>query len=549
MLDALSTAAEHVRELASYAAMGVRLGLDLPPFLRRPLSVDAARRQILEGLALREERFLDLVDRTVWRYPRSPYRRLLAHAGCEPGDLRTLVRDEGLDGALGRLADLGVYVTFDEFKGRKEAVRGSAKFWFSDRDFDNPQYRVSHYIDYTGGSSGRPIPVRRTLDALEDVSAMVAVVFEAHGINRPRHFFWRGGSPSLAIIHLKVGATIERWIYPVRPWPLLSRVGLLYVRGLMRWAGCEMPWPQYGDLQQPEPVARWLASHLSADRSIVVSGTISSAVRVAAAAVASGRPLEGVTFYVYGEPLSARRRSAIEASGARVLLNYSSNEFPAIGIGCPAPSAPDDVHVMTHLYAVVEDERELFAGGPPVDTLMFTTLSPAAAKIAVNVEIGDSGRLEQRDCGCPLAALGLTTHLSEIRSFEKLSTEGTTFVRSSLIQILEETLPARFGGKPVDYQLVEEEIEDGTTRLVLRIDPGVGPVDEDAARATLLAELRRGDIYTAFHAGLIERADAIVVQRRVPLATAAGKVLPFQLQRRAVGATAPRQRRRGQSSS
>lgn len=541
---AVSTAAERMREMASYAAMGIRLGWDLPTFLRRPLDVHAARARVLAERARREERFLDLVDRAVYRHPRSPYGRLLSHAGCEPGDLHTLVRQEGLDGALNRLADAGVCVTFDEFKGRKEAVRGSARFSFSDRDFDNPLCRVPHYVDYTGGSSGRPIPVRRTLDVLEDVAAMVAVAFEAHGISQPRHLFWRGGSPSLAIIHLKVGATVERWIYPVRPWPWLSRFGLLYVGGLVRLAGCTMPWPQYGDLQKPEPVAHWLASHQSADGAIVVSCTISSAVRVAAAAVSLGRRLDDVKFYVYGEPLSARRRSAIEASGARVVLNYSSNEFPAIGIGCPVPGAPDDVHVMAHLYAVVERERELFAGGPPVDTLMFTTLSPATGKIAINVEIGDSGRLEERDCGCGLAALGLTTHLSEIRSFEKLSTEGTTFIRSRLVQILEETLPARFGGKPVDYQLVEEEIDDGATRLVLRIDPAVGPLDEEAARATLLGELRRGDPYSAFHVGLIERADAIVVQRRVPLATAAGKVLPFQLQRRAAGATAIEQRRR-----
>jgi phenylacetate-coenzyme A ligase PaaK-like adenylate-forming protein len=519
------------RGVGAYAAMAGRLARDLPPFLRRPLSVDVARERVRAGLAQREARFLDLVDRVVYRQPRSPYRQLLAHAGCEPGDLRTMVRGEGLEGALGRLADAGVYVTFDEFKGRQPVIRGSARFSFSDRDFDSPSDPIPHYVDYTGGSSGRPTPVPRTLGAMEEVSVMVALIFEAHGISQPHHLFWRGGSPSLAIIHLKLGATIDRWIYPVQPLPLLSRLGLLYVGGLARLARRRMPWPRYGDLQRPELVAQWLVSHPPSDGSIVVSCTISSAVRVASAAASLGRSLDGVTFYVYGEPLSERRRGVIEASGAGVLPNYSSNEFPMIGAGCPAGSAPDDVHVMTHLYAVIERERELFVGGPSVDALLFTTLSPTATKIAINVEIGDAGRLEQRRCGCRLEALGLRTHLSEIRSFEKLSAEGTTFFRTSLMKILEETLPASFGGEPVDYQLVEVEGEDGSGQLVLRIDPNVGPLDEDAVRAMLLAELRRGDVYSAFHAELVERAGAISVRRLPPLATPAGKVLPFYLAR------------------
>ena len=38
-----------------------------------------------------------------------------------------------------------------------------------------------------------------------------------------------------------------------------------------------------------------------------------------------------------------------------------------------------------------------------------------------------AAQIEQRPCGCLLGALGLTTHLSEIRSFEKLTGAGMTF--------------------------------------------------------------------------------------------------------------------------
>ena len=40
-------------------------------------------------------------------------------AGCELGDLETLVAQEGLEGTLARLLESGVYLTFDEFKDRQ----------------------------------------------------------------------------------------------------------------------------------------------------------------------------------------------------------------------------------------------------------------------------------------------------------------------------------------------------------------------------------------------------------------------------------------------
>ena len=51
------------------AAMGARLARDLPRYLRTPLSLEDARAQVSRELATREERFLDLVDRAVYRGP------------------------------------------------------------------------------------------------------------------------------------------------------------------------------------------------------------------------------------------------------------------------------------------------------------------------------------------------------------------------------------------------------------------------------------------------------------------------------------------------
>ena len=70
---------------------------------------------------------------------------------------------------------------------------------------------------------------------------------------------------------------------------------------------------------------------------------------------------------------------------------------------------------------------------------------------------------------------GWTRHLRDVRSFEKLTSAGMTFLDVDVIRILDETLPARFGGVPGQYQLVEEERPDGRPRVRLLVHPGRRP--------------------------------------------------------------------------
>jgi hypothetical protein len=510
--------------------MAARLGRDLPPFLRTPLRLEEARARVRWRLANRDRSFLSLVDRAVYGHARSPYRRLLAHAGCERGDLEALVAREGLEGALAILAARGVYVSFDEFKGRRPAVRGSAHFAFSDRDFDNPLHGV-HLVVYTGGSGGRPTPVRRSLRFLAEGTQSFGLVAEAHGIRRSRIVFWFGASPFWGLVQLKLGNPVDAWFSPAERLPWLPAIGLRYVTLLARLADRRLPFPVYCDLQEPERLARWLTRGPAADRPVLVNTSASSAVRIAGAAARMSRTLDGVTFHCRMEPLTDARRRLIEESGARAMPEYGSNELAFLSFGCPTGVASDDLHLCSDLYAATERQRAVHDGGPTVGALLLTTLSDATPKIAINAELGDSARIEERDCGCLLGELGLRTHLSEIRSFEKLSSEGTTFIRSDVMRILEEQLPARFGGTAPDYQLVEEETADGATVLALHVHPDVGALDAEAVRAALLQELGRGDMLDRYQARLVERAESIVVRREPPLATAAGKVLPFHLAR------------------
>src|SRR5215211_6306166 len=101
--------------------VGARFLRSLPPFLRNPITAEQARAILARRLERRESDFLELIRRTVFSQADSPYRHLLALAGCEFGDIEALVRRDGVEGALRALLRSGVYLTIDEFKGRRAA--------------------------------------------------------------------------------------------------------------------------------------------------------------------------------------------------------------------------------------------------------------------------------------------------------------------------------------------------------------------------------------------------------------------------------------------
>jgi hypothetical protein len=500
----------------------------LPRFVRTPISPEQANQQVRHQFLTRGARFLSLVERAVYSYPASPYLALLRHVGCELGDFQLLVRSEGVEGALRILADRGVYLTFEELKGRTPTVRGSRQFTFPAANFDNPLVRP-HVVIYSGGSGGRPTRTRYSLEYFEERAVSIAAVLDAHGVRRPRQAFWWPVPVAWILAAAKLDHPATGWFYPVHPLPPVVRWAARYL-ALVGWlAGCPVPSPRRGDGDPPSYLLGWLAEQLTSDRPLVLWGVPSAGVRLASAASAAGLDLRGLTFMVGGEPMTERRRQQMEAAGAQVIAVYSSVELGGLSYSCATPSASDDVHLMTDRFALVQRPRAASVGGPIVDALLFTTLSPGAGKIAINTETGDYAYAEERACGCPLGALGLSTHLSGIRSFEKVTGEGTSFVRSNLERVLEDVLPARFGGTSVDYQLAEEETVDGMTRLVLRVRPSVGSLDEALLRTTLLDAMGRGGLVDRYHAGLLRQAGSITIRREAPVATRAGKVLPFQL--------------------
>jgi hypothetical protein len=115
--------------------------------------------------------------------------------------------------------------------------------------------------------------------------------------------------------------------------------------------------------------------------------------------------------------------------------------------------------------------------------------------------------------------------LHSIRGVDKLTAAGMTFLDVDLVRVLDELLPARFGGGPTHYQLVEDEEEDGQPILRLLIDPAVGGVDERAVRETVLDAIGAGSAAERLMALQWRAAGLPRVERHAPLAGRTGKIL------------------------
>jgi hypothetical protein len=226
----------------------------------------------------------------------------------------------------------------------------------------------------------------------------------------------------------------------------------------------------------------------------------------------------------------------IRAAGIDVLPRFGSMELGPIGYGCLRPVDVDDCHLLGDLHAVIQAPLPAWDHRPAVDSLLVTPLTAYTPFVMLNVSLGDQAIVETRVCGCPMDQPGWGRHLRQIRSFEKLTAGGMTFLDSDVVRVLEEALPAAFGGGPGDYQLVESTGKDGFAALDLVIHPRVGSLDDDAAIDCFLLALGRADPTQRVMAFEWRAAGRLRVVRDPPRATASGKILHLSSGSAGVGA-------------
>lgn len=515
--------------------MFARYAWRLNSYFRHTLTPEQCRRMVLHHLESRDESLLSIVEHGIYANPRSPYRKLLLHAGIEFADVVSLIRQLGVEGTLAQLYESGVYVTLDEFKGRQPIERSGLQLPVRPQDFDNPLL-AKHYEGRSSGSRGSGTRVIIDLDLLTQEAAYLHYFLTAFNLGERPIGSWREVPPvavgmKLLLRYAKLGKSVEKWFAQSKlswtPKGLKFAIFANYTIYAGRIFGKRLPMPEYVPLEEAYKVADWLATKKEEGTPAVLDTNASSGVRTCIAAKEKGLDISGTFFRLGGEPFTTAKAQVVTETGSRAVCHYSMTEIGNIGIACAAPADLDDVHVLTDKIASIQRPKILGSDGLSVEALVYTTILPSCPKLMLNVESDDYGILEERVCGCPIGELGFTTHLSRIRSYEKLTSGGVAFLGTELLRLVDEVLPARFGGHPTDYQLVEEE-ERGLPKVNLLVSPRVGDVTEKALLDTVFQTLELypgGDIM----ADQWRHGQTLRVIRGEPYSTASAKILPLHI--------------------
>ena len=505
-------------------------------FLKNRLTVSQANSIIKERLERRESLFLRIVEKAIYGNPRSPYLKLLDSCGYKLQGIKDLVLAKGIEATLEKLAQEGVYISFEEFKGRKKVVRKKVEFTCCESDFDNPYLSG----DFSVQSGGTKSPGTRTMidfDFLEQEAANRLIALDIYGVLNSPCVLWYPILPGNAGIQNifrqeKAGCPVVKWFSQIdhrsiKP-SIQNRLGTGFIVKAGNFFGSKIPKPEYVDLSRADLIAKYLARLLKEHGKCSIFTYVNSSIRICLAAKEAKLDLKGAHFFISGEPLTQTKFEEITSVKARAIPYFAFVEGGIAAYGCSDPRISDDMHVLSDRIALVTHKRSALNTNEIVDSLLFTSILPESPKILLNVETGDSGELAHRDCGCPFGQLGFSQHLSKVRSFEKLTSEGMTFMVGEFVRIAEELLPKRFGGSSTDYQ-IEENLNNGALSSVnISVSPRVGKIDENDLVNTVIEELGKGEDYRRMMASVWKQAGTIRVKRMEPVPTKRGKILSFR---------------------
>jgi hypothetical protein len=510
----------------------LKMAKGLAEVFRRPSHSDPLG-VIQEQLQHREERFLAQARRYIFSDPSHPYHAMFELAQCTQGDLESLVARRGLEGALLELKNAGIFLTHDEVKRKRPIVRAGREIPSDERSFLKKDLKGSWQSRSSGSRSAgthtpHSVAYRSYRDCYEGLMAtehgyagkefvmLMPILPAPYGLTRPSTMHRMGGRVNK---WFAVGGNLRGTAH----YRIITKLLVAESRLL----GVQTPWPEYLPPHDFNPAVNHLQKTSEGGRKAVVWGVTSPAVRVAAAARDRGIRLDGVSFFVSGEALTEAKRQVIQSTGAEVYPTYIISEIGTIGYACRPMQSGNCVHLFEDNVAVISVERPAPLTQATVHSLHFTTLLPSNPRMLINAEMDDHGFVERTTCDCTLARAGFRRQIRDIWSFSKLTGYGTTLVGSDVLAILEERLPARFGGSPTDYQLVEHDTG-LQTNLILRVSPRV--------RGTDLADVREfflGQIRAMYGGSLTVRdwvhGDAFQVVSAEPEENSIGKILPLHL--------------------
>ena len=135
------------------------------------------------------------------------------------------VRRFGVEATLKQLAREGVYFTSEEFKGKKEVIRGGQSFRVVPELFDRRGVSAG-YQTQSSGTTNDPIRSFVSLDLLAIRTPVTYVFFVAHGLFSHAHAMYDAILPGSAginnlLIYARMGVMAERWF--ARKVPIKSK--------------------------------------------------------------------------------------------------------------------------------------------------------------------------------------------------------------------------------------------------------------------------------------------------------------------------------------
>jgi hypothetical protein len=518
--------------------MFARFPFALRRFAKKRLTVEQARAIIRNRLANREKNLLRIVEHSIYGSATSPYRKLLEAAGCKLADVTELVQQRGVEEALTTLRNSGVYVTFDEFKGRKSIIRGSLEIPAGARNFDNPRARRDFTVE-TGGSTGLPTLVGQDLDHIAAGAPSQMLVLDAHNLLDIPTIHWMHILPGTGFRFLLqrayMGQWSEHWYSSMgwrdaKGWPRYGAATSFMVAAA-RASGLAIPFPEILRLDAAVVIAKWIGNRLKSHRRCLVATNVSHATRICVAAMNAGIDIRGVAFRIGGEPVTPAKAELMSKSGAMVVTGYGMVEISSVGLSCADSEDRGDLHFAKDSLALITHSHRIAGADTTVPAFHLTTLTDTVGKLMFNVEVDDYGIVETRACGCSMGKLGLDVHLRDVRSYSKLVGEGVTLIGNEMVHILEHALPSRFGGSALDYQLSEEEDEQRLTRISLIISPRLNIESEGEVIEFLHNALRASSPAAGAASAVWKQAGTIRVRRREPVWTGRGKLLPLHVER------------------
>jgi hypothetical protein len=329
--------------------------------------------------------------------------------------------------------------------------------------------------------------------------------------------------------YAKIGHPPDRWFNilaesSIHP-ELKNKLTTPAITWISRLSKTPLPRAQALSLSKAGAIVDWIVETRKRHTRCVVQSYVSQAVRICQSAMGRGVDLKGTLFIVGSEPLTEAKREEIEKVHAKVFPRYHATEIGSIAMGCGQPSEAGEFHLNSDTIAMIQAGNIAVEG--VTKPFYFTSFLDTAPKIMINVELGDSGVVQNRKCGCLLDEIGFNTHLFRVRSISRATSEGMSLCYSELQRIVETVLPCRYGGSSIDYQWVEAEDNNSLTRLLLYINPGIGPLNENEILKGILDDLRQIDRSHHLQAEIWRQAKTVKIVRQSPMTTSSGKTIPI----------------------